>query len=143
MDLDPQVPSSNPSSDLFGSDDTDFLEALSNAVLPGDVQPPESSLKRPRSPQPEPTAQSRVLPLLPIVDHDNPESQVDQDIYGPSRFGQYGEYMRRKRAKLQIQNTYLEQDGVDEVTGSRSQIFRGMAIYVRFLLFLPSFIFCS
>jgi DNA repair protein REV1 len=139
MDLDPQVPSSNPSSDLFGSDDTDFLEALSNVVLPGDVQPSEYSLKRPRSPQPELTAQSRVLPPLSKADHDNPGPQLDQDIYGPSRFGQYGEYMRRKRAKLQIQNTHLEQDGVDEDTGSSSQIFRGLAIYVGFLPYLLSF----
>jgi hypothetical protein len=31
--------------------------------------------------------------------------EVDEAVYGASRFGYFGEYMRRKRAKLQIQNT--------------------------------------
>jgi DNA repair protein REV1 len=50
----------------------------------------------------------------------------DEDIYGASRFGGYGEYMRRKRAKLQIQNTALR----DSNESSDSGIFRGLSIYV-------------
>jgi DNA repair protein REV1 len=50
----------------------------------------------------------------------------DNDIYGASRFGDYGEYMRRKRAKLQIQNAALRD--IDDVHGGG--IFRGLSIYV-------------
>ena len=50
----------------------------------------------------------------------------DDDIYGASRFGGFGEYMRRKRAKLQIQNDALHQP--TDVSGNG--IFKGLAIYV-------------
>lgn len=53
----------------------------------------------------------------------NPQNN---DIYGASRFGEYGEYMRRKRAKLQIQNAALH--ATDDA--SASGIFKGLAIYV-------------
>ena len=65
--------------------------------------------------------------------NDTPEAQgqsisgirdADSDTYAASRFGHFGEYMRRKRAKLQIQNAHWEdQDHC-------KQIFRGLAIYV-------------
>ncbi|KIL68526.1 hypothetical protein M378DRAFT_184959 [Amanita muscaria Koide BX008] len=48
----------------------------------------------------------------------------DIDIYGASHFGQFGEYMRRKRAKLQIQNATLTQPGEDTV------LFRGLSIHI-------------
>jgi DNA repair protein REV1 len=57
--------------------------------------------------------------------------EADTEIYGASRFGQFGEYMRRKRAKLQIQNANLE--GSVEV-GNKSTIFYDLAIYVSSLL---------
>ena len=47
----------------------------------------------------------------------------DDEVYGASHFGQFGEYMRRKRAKLQIQNAALAQT-------EDSGIFRGLSIYV-------------
>jgi DNA repair protein REV1 len=50
----------------------------------------------------------------------------DDDIYGASRFGGFGEYMRRKRAKLQIQNAALRP--TDDASGSG--IFKGLSIYV-------------
>ena len=50
--------------------------------------------------------------------------ESSSDIYGASRFGEHEEYMRRKRAKLQIQNSQLEDDS--------SAIFQGLAIYVSF-----------
>jgi DNA repair protein REV1 len=123
--------SGNSSSDYVEADDPDFLDSLLRIKLPGDaprssqgsearddtstvkeqVQDPTNvhkSLKRPR-----PASQELIR---------NPEE--DLDTYGASRFGHFGEYMRRKRAKLQIQNTHLE--GMD---GS-SNIFNGLAIYV-------------
>lgn len=50
----------------------------------------------------------------------------DNDIYGASHFGEYGEYMRRKRAKLQIQNAALR--STDDA--STAGIFKSLAIYV-------------
>ncbi|KZV71579.1 DNA repair protein [Peniophora sp. CONT] len=52
------------------------------------------------------------------------DNYLGEDIYGAAHFGDFGEYMRRKRAKLQIQNTEL-----DEGT-ERNQIFRGVSIYI-------------
>jgi hypothetical protein len=48
------------------------------------------------------------------------------DVYGASHFGDFGEYMRRKRAKLQIQNAALRSK--DHASGSG--IFKGLSIYV-------------
>ena len=133
---------SESSSDLFGSEDPEFLAALGNAVLPGDISvtksasefssqpssghpptPPcgQPGLKRRHSPSPSPTRSA--FPRLLRSDEELPE--VDQAIYGASRFGEYGEYMRRKRAKLQIQNVEMDE-------GEKSRIFRGLEIYVRF-----------
>lgn len=60
--------------------------------------------------------------LLPL----NGNEAEDDEIYGASHFGQFGEYMRRKRAKLQIQNAVLAQT-------EDSGIFRGLSIYVEWL----------
>lgn len=47
----------------------------------------------------------------------------DRDnIYGASSFGGYGQYMSRKRAKLQIQNS--------DMATPKSEIFKGVEIYV-------------
>ena len=54
---------------------------------------------------------------------------IENDTYGASRFGGFGEYMSRKRAKLQIQNAELEQPSATG-DGAKSQIFKGIAIYV-------------
>jgi DNA repair protein REV1 len=56
-------------------------------------------------------------------------SDEDQDIYGAASFGEFGEYMRRKRAKLQIQNSHLAEAG--DKSSEKSEIFKGLAIYVR------------
>jgi hypothetical protein len=55
-------------------------------------------------------------------------SYLDPDTYGASRFGEFGEYMRRKRAKLQIQNA--EMGGTPEVVASKSRLFNGLSIHV-------------
>jgi DNA repair protein REV1 len=56
------------------------------------------------------------------------------DTYGASRFGGFGDYMRRKRAKLQIQNAQMSENNNDNASGEiESRIFQGIAIYVRFL----------
>ncbi|THG97509.1 hypothetical protein EW026_g4505 [Hermanssonia centrifuga] len=66
--------------------------------------------------------------VLALVD-ENPTSSsyMSSNTYGASRFGEFGEYMSRKRAKLQIQNA--EMDGDDGAVES-SRIFRGLQIYI-------------
>lgn len=121
------------SSDYFEAEDPDFISALHDAVLPGDIPGSsnvnqaavgaERSLKRARSESvvqdSQPTS-SHYVTQDPKPENGNPEDQ-DLDTYGASRFGEFGEYMRRKRAKLQIQNAQE----------TKSNIFEGVAIYVR------------
>ncbi|KAJ7650454.1 hypothetical protein FB45DRAFT_18894 [Roridomyces roridus] len=101
--------SNSQSSDYFEDEDPAFLEALNQAALPGDVainsedddeEPPlaQPSLKRPYA--------------------------QDETIYGPAHFDGFGEYGRRKRAKLQIQNS----DTV--ASGTKSDMFKGLAVYI-------------
>jgi DNA repair protein REV1 len=55
-------------------------------------------------------------------------SYLDSDTYGASRFGGFGEYMRRKRAKLQIQN--VEIGDTPDADTSKSTLFNGLSIHV-------------
>jgi hypothetical protein len=55
-------------------------------------------------------------------------SHMDSDTYGASRFGGFGEYMRRKRAKLQIQNA--EMGDTPDACTSKSKLFNGLSIHV-------------
>ncbi|KAH7890064.1 hypothetical protein F5I97DRAFT_1934831 [Phlebopus sp. FC_14] len=52
----------------------------------------------------------------------------DPEIYGASRFGHFGEYMHRKRAKLQIQNANMDFGGGSKE--GKSALFRGISVYV-------------
>ena len=132
--MEPQASQSN-SSDYFEDEDPQFLEALGTAVLPGDL---------PNEPDPE-EEESQELALPPpfqpsvkrryshtSLDEEKNDSElnvIENDTYGASRFGGFGEYMGRKRAKLQIQNAELKQPSeTDDV--AKSQIFKGIAIYV-------------
>ncbi|KAF8638896.1 hypothetical protein AX17_001947 [Amanita inopinata Kibby_2008] len=54
------------------------------------------------------------------------EEEDDEHIYGASHFGAFGEYMQRKRAKLQIQNAALAQSNAVENSG----IFKGLSIHI-------------
>jgi DNA repair protein REV1 len=127
---------SQSSSDYFGEEDTQYLKALETLALPGDK--PETEKAQANDPEdvcdddvieesPPPPAQPR-----PKRRHSDlePEQIQDEDIYGASKFGQFGEYMRRKRAKLQIQNQALEnKSNVNQA--KNFGIFQGIAIYVR------------
>ena len=55
-------------------------------------------------------------------------SYLDSDTYGASRFGGFGEYMRRKRAKLQIQN--VEMGDTPDASTSKRKLFKGLSIHV-------------
>jgi hypothetical protein len=214
----PHTPTSTNSSALFGSDDTSFLEALVDAVLPGDLiteashaeetaqknkssissssnEASSSSLEPPPCAQPTWNARSDIrsgdepehntrsvnfspnaqffskqshlgqddeLPLPQLEsptpaqsrykkraysvssDDEHPEqahspvhspdggtsSYLDSDTYGASRFGGFGEYMRRKRAKLQMQNAEMG-GSTPTVIASTNRLFSGLSIHVR------------
>jgi DNA repair protein REV1 len=49
---------------------------------------------------------------------------VDEAIYGAAEFGDFGQYMKRKRAKLQIQNSEIN------TAAAATQIFKGVTVYV-------------
>lgn len=139
----PIAPSGSASSDYFEPEDPDFLRALEGTVLPGDVpilservEVPRATLKRKHS---EPLSEeSSNLPIAPEFQgpRSNKVGDEDEDTYGASRFGGLGDYMRRKRAKLQIQNQQIPDSFDGDISmGSAEEggrgIFQGIAIYVR------------
>ncbi|PFH52489.1 hypothetical protein AMATHDRAFT_2207 [Amanita thiersii Skay4041] len=79
----------------------------------------DGGVKRPRSITPTHLEQNPVAPQTPNTLQ---EEEDDEEIYGAAHFGNFGEYMRRKRAKLQIQNAALAQDN--------DAIFKGLSIYI-------------
>lgn len=109
--------------DSFELNDPELLQVLADA---------ESShtLKRARSESPEPMELDEKRP--PTHPYAGGQAYLDSETYGASRFGGIGDFMRRKRAKLQIQNAQISQSkenaGEEE---ERSKLFKGLAIYVR------------
>ena len=139
------------SSDYFQDDDPEFLKALSEVKLPGDpssspselspppcAQPPRRSVasqKRQRDTDDEdeddtPRSHRNTHNVLASIDDDEKKSEyMNNYTYGASRFGEFGEYMTRKRAKLQVQNADMDDgEGLAGLPGSR--IFQGLQIYV-------------
>ena len=143
---------SRGSSDLFEPDDPDFLQTLLHMKLPGDVLTPPPRVVSPpcevseservvdnpdaRNTRKRPRSTSPCNPdEIDTQELEYDLSEADSDTYGASRFGGFGEYMRRKRAKLQIQNTQMAL--TDTMPTSASTIFRGLAIYVSVIHFPP------
>ncbi|KAH8100333.1 DNA repair protein [Cristinia sonorae] len=130
------------SSDYFVDDDPDFLQALCEVKLPGDLsqkadEKPQSdepvrhatqSLKRGRDPESEDerdTSRARHNVLASIDEDEEKSRYLKDDVYGAATFGGFGEYMSRKRAKLQVQNADIAEEGQ-----ALSTIFRGLQIYI-------------
>lgn len=146
----PLTAEGSASSDYF-DDDPAFLQALQNVKLPGDPPSPASPerpihiqrqdqlilstssvLKRPREPDSEDEEDTPRVhhKVLASIDDDEVKSRyLKNNIYGASTFGGWGEYMARKRAKLQIQNTEMD-EGKEGDGAAISRIFRGLQIYV-------------
>lgn len=170
MNNDDELPPSaaTNSSDLFDSEDS-FLVALADAVLPGDIldgpstvnetskhhadtgpdfvegTPPSTQIPRKRrlstSPELEDTShEPRHVPKK-LTSSDG-TSYMDNNTYGASHFGDFGEYMSRKRAKLQLQNIELDDKDTTSAELRRRQIFKGLAIYVRIRARIESFTVC-
>ena len=155
------------SSDYFDND-PDFLRALGEIEMP-EVSPPHggtgvegvlqsTSSPPPREVSPPPCAQPRPKRPRPEDSDDESEgiarhrglSSIDgdpkkagylaSDVYGAAHFGDFGQYMSRKRAKLQVQNAEMGEDEVGgEEVSQKSRIFQGLQIYVRGLLVAPPF----
>ena len=64
---------------------------------------------------------SDIVHVLPML-----EAANDNDIYAASTFGGIGDYMRRKRQKLQIQN----QQSIQDSPILKPQIFKDISIWV-------------
>ncbi|BGP39652.1 deoxycytidyl transferase [Rhodotorula kratochvilovae] len=77
-----------------------------------------ASFALPSSPNPRPSASSSKRPPAP-------EDYRDQAAYDAVSFGEFGRYMRNKRAKLQVQN----RDLVEQAKGV-PQIFHGLRVYI-------------
>jgi DNA repair protein REV1 len=114
-------------------EDPEIEELFENDILPfeqlddvsnGGTSPKQgSSHKRKRS---QSQNSENLIDLSEYTDTTKQNaSEGNGDIYGVSRFGNWGEYMRRKRAKLQIQNASLDSNE------RRSNIFKDISVYVR------------
>lgn len=135
----PGLKEPSSSSELFGNEDSAYLDALSRITLPGDVDQSQCEASIPIHHIPEHTTQDSgprkrkrsVTPEGPrnSVTHDTQAKPLytDSDVYGPSKFEGFGEYMYRKRAKLSIQNSEIEGSG----NGKKSTLFQGLSLYVR------------
>lgn len=131
------------SSDYYDND-PEFLKALNETAIDGEVEQTPSTRRTVKNTTPtEEAKHSRTLPSKRARTSDSDEenlhgvlSSVDtgednvtylnSHTYGASRFGEFGEYMARKRAKLQIQNAEMD---TDEENGT-PRIFKGLQIYV-------------
>ncbi|KIK69791.1 hypothetical protein GYMLUDRAFT_34190 [Collybiopsis luxurians FD-317 M1] len=123
------TPAGSNSSDYFSSQDSGFLEALARTALPGDIGYIEQvnltgdsrkDIKKEgtRELTPPPPNQQALY----ISSKRKYEDQGrDDEIYGAASFGDFGQYMKRKRAKLQIQNNNIAGD---------DGIFTGLSIYI-------------
>lgn len=134
-------PSTSSYPDLFDEYTPDILNAIDQVEAsyerdhekPTDPQPAAQPRKRPRSPPPSPKPE-RAATLQQLTTRDGSSSYMDDTrTYGASKFNGWGEYMSRKRAKLQIQNAEIpnDDDGGGGVAGGSSKIFEGLKIYVR------------
>ncbi|EJF62757.1 DNA repair protein [Dichomitus squalens LYAD-421 SS1] len=97
--------------------------------------PTQRTLKRQRSPDDDLYADDEdgaqyhsVLNAVDGNDRGHDEAYLQSYTYGASRFGEFGEYMVRKRAKLQVQNREIEDD--EDETTPKSRIFAGLQIYI-------------
>ncbi|KAF8884479.1 hypothetical protein BD779DRAFT_1536645 [Infundibulicybe gibba] len=127
----PILSAGSNSSDYFNEEDLTFLQGLQDVVLPGDVPEPQPQAEN--SDQEEeylempPLAQRPPKRTYEDSEPDVNNIQDDNDTYGASHFGGFGQYMKRKRAKLQIQNAEIDTTGHG---ATKSKLFSGVAIYV-------------
>lgn len=101
--------------------------------------------KRKRTPTIDDNEHNPVHPQL--TRGDGISYMDDEGTYGALKMDQWGEYMRRKRAKLQIQNAQIASSSnsneVESTTDGSRKIFHGLRIYVRISCYSPLRFVCS
>lgn len=116
----------------------------SSFVEPELTPPPSTQVPRKRRLSSESAAENDDAPHgsssrpRVLTSGDGSSYMDNEQTYGAAHFGDFGEYMSRKRAKLQLQNVANNdgaEDGDEEEDENsretrRRQIFRGLAIYV-------------
>jgi len=118
--------SQESSSDWFSSDPAVYIQALDEFEQSLAQQDPQEQAGKGQEikiqqVQPSSTLHKRTHGELT-------GNYLDSHTYGASTFGGFGEYMARKRAKLQVQNQTLNPESGLETA---SKIFQGIGIYVR------------
>ena len=113
--------SQEPSSDWFSSDPAVYLQALDEFEQSLAQQIDKEQEIEIQEVQPPPTLHKRTHAEVT-------GDYLNSHTYGAATFGGFGEYMARKRAKLQVQNQTLTSESELEIA---SKIFQGIGIYVR------------
>ena len=121
-----QPQSQEQSSDWFSSNPTVYIQALDEYE--------QSLAQQDRQQQPDKEQEIQIQEAQPpSTVHKRTHGELTGDYlnshaYGAATYGNFGEYMTRKRAKLQVQNqTLTSGSGLEAGTG----IFQGIGIYVR------------
>jgi len=121
-----QPQSQESSSDWFSSDPAVYIQALDEFE--------QSLAQQDRQQQTDKEQESQIQEVQPpLAVHKRTPGELtgdylDPHTYGAATFGNFGEYMSRKRAKLQVQNQTLTSGAGLETS---SKIFQGIGIYVR------------
>ena len=126
-----QPQSQEPSSDWFSSDPAIYVQALDDF----EQSLAQQDCQQQTGKEQEVETQETPPPLV----HKRTHSELTGDYlnshaYGAATFGGFGEYMVRKRAKLQVQNQTLTSGPGSE---TNPEIFQGVGIYVRGNLAAP------
>lgn len=116
--------------------DPDTMEIYETDVIPIDDTDDAMATSTAQTPPEHDRSNLDVSPTTGMKRKTQYITETDEAVYGASRFGHFGEYMRRKRAKLQIQNASMDTDTGGE---GKSDIFKGISVYVRacILLHMP------
>lgn len=121
-----QPQSQESSSDWFSSDPAVYIQALDEFE--------QSLAQQDNQHHSDGEQQVTIQEIQPsLTAHKRSHGEVtgdylDSHTYGAATFGGFGEYMARKRAKLQVQNQTLTSSSGLEIS---SKIFQGIGIYVR------------
>ncbi|ORY33993.1 hypothetical protein BCR39DRAFT_518059 [Naematelia encephala] len=117
----PSVPAKRRPSSQHVDDDDEAAEDLK--VVPSDV---DTSIKRQRRSSPETTLSYLPNRTAPI-DIDDPHSYLVNPEYAPNKFGDIGDYMRKKEIKVQTQNRDI---ALASAAAGLPQIFAGLSFYI-------------
>lgn len=136
----------DPSSSFPISSPSFWAEAATISIPPVDHKRPRSSpaeantgeassrvqdnsplSKRPRTSTKSPDHGLTFLPNPQDIDPDDPQAYLANPEYAPNRFGDIGDYMRKKEIKVQAQNASI---AASAASGILPQIFTGLSFYI-------------